>query len=150
MAIKRGSKVDKSLSNAAMSDLMFLLLVFMIIATTLIKPNMPKVEVDLPKNEKNLSKEVDDTEPPRVSIKYIGENNYEFYVNDVKVDGFEGVDRTLKALLKIEEGSAGNAQKTPILLHCDKRVAYEEAVKMLLMAQENGFRLLLATKPGQQ
>ena len=149
MAIKRGSKVDKSLSNAAMSDLMFLLLVFMIIATTLIKPNMPKVEVDLPKNEKNLSKEVDDTEPPRVSIKYVGANNYEFYVNDAKVDGFAGVERTLKAMLKLEEGTA-KAQKTTVLLHCDKRVAYEEAVKMLLMAQENGFRLLLATKPGQQ
>ena len=149
MAIKRGSKVDKSLSNAAMSDLMFLLLVFMIIATTLIKPNMPKVEVDLPKNEKNLSKEVDDIEPPRVTIEYVGANNYEFYVNDEKVDGFEGVERTLKALLKLEEGAV-KAQSVPILLHCDKRVSYEEAVKMLLMAQENGFRLLLATKAGQQ
>ena len=145
MAIKRGSKVEKSFSNAAMSDLMFLLLVFMIIATTLIKPNMPKVEVDLPKNEKNLSKEVDDTVPPRVSIKYIGQNNYEFYVNDEKIDdGFAGVERELLALLKGKD-----VQNTPVLLHCDKRVAYDEAVKMLLMAQEHGFRLLLATKPGQ-
>lgn len=148
MAIKRGSKVEKSFSNAAMSDLMFLLLVFMIIATTLIKPNMPKVEVDLPKNEKNLSKEVDDTVPPRVTIEYIGQNNYKFYVNDKDVDSFAGVERTLIELLKGKDGT-GDVTKTPVLLHCDKRVAYDEAVKMLLMAQEHGFRLLLATKPGQ-
>lgn len=38
MAIKRGSKVDKSFSSASMTDLIFLLLLFMLIATTLINP----------------------------------------------------------------------------------------------------------------
>ena len=33
MAIKRGSKVDKSFSSASMTDLIFLLLLFMLIAT---------------------------------------------------------------------------------------------------------------------
>ncbi|MEE1099124.1 MAG: biopolymer transporter ExbD, partial [Alistipes sp.] len=39
MAIKRGSKVDQSFSSASMTDLMFLLLVFLLMATTLINPN---------------------------------------------------------------------------------------------------------------
>ena len=38
MAIKHGSKVDKSYSSASMTDLMFLLLLFLLIATTLINP----------------------------------------------------------------------------------------------------------------
>ena len=42
MAIKRGSKVDNSFSCSSMTDLMFLLLIFMIIATTLINPNAIK------------------------------------------------------------------------------------------------------------
>ena len=42
MAIKRGSKVDKSFSSASMTDLIFLLLLFMLIATTLINPNAIK------------------------------------------------------------------------------------------------------------
>ena len=43
MAIKRGSKVDKSFSSASMTDLIFLLLLFMLIATTLINPNAIKL-----------------------------------------------------------------------------------------------------------
>ena len=34
MAIKHGSKVDKSFSASSMTDLMFLLLLFLLIATT--------------------------------------------------------------------------------------------------------------------
>ena len=43
MAIKHGSKVDKSYSSASMTDLMFLLLLFLLIATTLINPNALKL-----------------------------------------------------------------------------------------------------------
>ena len=43
MAIKRGSKVNQSFSASSMTDLMFLLLLFMIIATTLINPNALKL-----------------------------------------------------------------------------------------------------------
>ena len=43
MAIKHGSKVDKSFSASSMTDLMFLLLLFLLIATTLINPNALKL-----------------------------------------------------------------------------------------------------------
>ena len=36
MAIRRGSKVNSAFSSASMTDLMFLLLVFMLIATCLL------------------------------------------------------------------------------------------------------------------
>ena len=52
MAIKRGSKVDKSFSSASMTDLMFLLLVFLLMATTLINPNA--IKVVLPKSSNQL------------------------------------------------------------------------------------------------
>ena len=52
MAIKRGSKVDKSFSAASMTDLMFLLLIFMLVATTLINPNA--LRLVLPKSSNQL------------------------------------------------------------------------------------------------
>ena len=52
MAIKRGSKVDKSFSSASMTDLIFLLLLFMLIATTLINPNA--IKLILPKSSNQL------------------------------------------------------------------------------------------------
>ena len=52
MAIKHGSKVDKSYSSASMTDLMFLLLLFLLIATTLINPN--ELKLMLPKSANQL------------------------------------------------------------------------------------------------
>ena len=45
MAIKHGSKVDKSYSSASMTDLMFLLLLFLLIAMTMIKTHAMKTMI---------------------------------------------------------------------------------------------------------
>ena len=39
MAIKRSSKVSTQFSASSMTDLVFLLLIFMVLATTMINPN---------------------------------------------------------------------------------------------------------------
>ena len=51
MAIRRGSKVSSAFSAASMTDLMFLLLVFMLIATTLINPNALKLTLPTSNNQ---------------------------------------------------------------------------------------------------
>ena len=51
MAIRRGSKVNSAFSSASMTDLMFLLLVFMLIATTLINPNALKLTLPTSNNQ---------------------------------------------------------------------------------------------------
>ena len=132
MAIKRGSKVDKSFSNAAMSDLMFLLLIFMLIATTLINPNALKLE--LPKSSNQLK----DKAVTTVSIEQRGAD-YIYYVELEKVSGIGGVERALKSRLE------GQEQPT-VSLHCDKKVAVDEVVKVMNIAKDNGYRLILATQ----
>ncbi|MBP3551061.1 MAG: biopolymer transporter ExbD [Alistipes sp.] len=132
MAIKRGSKVDKSFSQSAMTDLMFLLLIFMLIATTLINPNALKLE--LPKSSNQLKDKAITT----VSIEQKGAE-YIYYVELDKVQGIEGVERALKARLE------GQEQPT-ISLHCDKKVAVDEVVKVMNIAKDNGYRLILATQ----
>ena len=132
MAIKRGSKVDKSFSSSAMTDLMFLLLIFMIIATTLINPNALKLE--LPKSSNQLKDKAITT----VSIEQKG-SEYIYYVELEKVSGMGGVKRALEERLK--------DQKEPtVSLHCDKRVAVDEVVKVMNIAKDNGYRLILATQ----
>ena len=132
MAIKRGSKVDKSFSQSAMTDLMFLLLIFMLIATTLINPNALKLE--LPKSSNQLKDKAITT----VSIEQKGAE-YIYYVELDKVQGIEGVERALKARLE------GQEQPT-VSLHCDKKVAVDEVVKVMNIAKDNGYRLILATQ----
>ena len=132
MAIKRGSKVDKSFSSSAMTDLMFLLLIFMLIATTLINPNALKLE--LPKSSNQLKDKAITT----VSIEQKG-SEYVYYVELDKVSGVEGVERALKARLEGQESPT-------VSLHCDKKVAVDEVVKVMNIAKDNGYRLILATQ----
>lgn len=133
MAIKRGSKVDKSFSSSAMTDLMFLLLIFMIIATTLINPNALKLL--LPKSSNQLKDKAITT----VSIQKAGAG-YNYYVELDRVQGIEGVEAALRERL------AG--QQTPtVSLHCDKTVAVDEVVKVMNIAKDNDYRLILATQP---
>ena len=132
MAIKRGSKVDKSFASSAMTDLMFLLLIFMIIATTLINPTALKLE--LPKSSNQLKDKAITT----VSIEQRG-SEYIYYVELDKVAGIGGVERALKARLE------GQEQPT-VSLHCDKKVAVDEVVKVMNIAKDNGYRLILATQ----
>ena len=133
MAIKYGSKVDKSFSSSAMTDLMFLLLIFMLIATTLINPNALKLALP------NSSNQLKDKAITTVSIEQKG-STYNYYVELEPVDGIEGVARALRARLE------GQEQPT-VSLHCDKTVAVDEVVKVMNIAKDNDYKLILATQP---
>ena len=118
MAIKHGSKVDKSYSSASMTDLMFLLLLFLLIATTLINPNALKLM--LPKSSNMLK----DKAVTTVSIQDTGHGKYRYYVELQDVGSVEGVS-----------------------LHADKTVAWDEIIKVMNVAKNNGYKLIAATSP---
>ena len=133
MAIKHGSKVDKSFSAASMTDLMFLLLLFMLIATTLINPNA--IRLILPKSSNQLK----DKAMTTVSIQDTG-SGYRYYVETEDVGSLDGVERTRRTRLEGQENPT-------VSLHCDKTVAFDEVVAMMRMAKANGFTLIAATSP---
>jgi len=134
MAIKHGSKVDKSFSASSMTDLMFLLLLFLLIATTLISPNALKLI--LPKSSNQLK----DKAVTTVSIQDAGQGRYRYYVELQEVGSLEGVERALQERL---EGQ----QEPPVSLHADKTVAWDEVVKVMNIARNNGYKLIAATSP---
>ena len=133
MAIKHGSKVDKSFSASSMTDLMFLLLLFLLIATTLINPNALKLM--LPKSSNQLK----DKAMTTVSIQDTG-HGYRYYVELQDVGSIEGVERALTTRLEGQE-------EPTVSLHCDKTVAVDEVVKVMNIAKDNNYKLILATAP---
>lgn len=133
MAIKHGSKVDKSFSASSMTDLMFLLLLFLLIATTLINPNALKLM--LPKSSNQLK----DKAMTTVSIQDTG-HGYRYYVELQDVGSIEGVERALTTRLEGQEDPT-------VSLHCDKTVAVDEVVKVMNIAKDNKYKLILATSP---
>lgn len=116
-----------------MTDLMFLLLIFMLIATTLINPNALKLM--LPKSSNQLKDKAITT----VSIQNAG-GKYNYYVELEKVSGLGGVEAALKERLSGQESPT-------VSLHCDKSVAVDEVVKVMNIAKNNGYLLILATEP---
>ena len=133
MAIKHGSKVDKSFSASSMTDLMFLLLLFLLIATTLINPTALKLM--LPKSSNQLK----DKAMTTVSIQDTG-HGYRYYVELQDVGSIEGVERALSTRLEGQE-------EPTVSLHCDKTVAVDEVVKVMNIAKDNKYKLILATTP---
>ena len=122
MAIKHGSKVEKSFSASSMTDLMFLLLLFLLIATTLINPNALKLM--LPKSSNQLK----DKAMTTVSVQDTG-GRYRYYVELQEVGSIEGVERALKARLDGQKDAT-------VSLHCDKSVAVDEVVKVMNIAKD--------------
>lgn len=129
MAIKRGSKVDKSFSAASMTDLMFLLLIFMLIATTLINPNALKLL--LPKSANQLK------EKPYTTVSVTADLNYFVETEPVSFSQLESVLQT----------KLNGVEEPTVSLHCDKSVAVDEVVKVMNIAKDNKYKLILATSP---
>ena len=129
MAIRSKNKVSTNFSMSSMTDIVFLLLIFFVITSTLISPNALKLL--LPKSSsKTLSKQT-------ISVSITKE--LEYYVNQDKVQ-FENIEAILKQQLAGEEDPG-------VILHAEKSVPIEEAVKVMDIANRNKYKLVLATAP---
>lgn len=128
MAIKYGSKVDKSFSSASMTDLMFLLLLFMLMATTLINPNA--LRLALPKSSNQLN------EKAFTSVSIDASNN--FYIELEPVAKGQLGELLVSRLTGVENPT--------ISLHADKSIALDEVVYVMNIAKEYDWRLILATE----
>lgn len=127
MAIKRSSKVETSFGASAMTDMMFLLLIFFLVLTTLINTNA--LDIMLPKSSNKVT--------DKASLTMSVTNDLKYYIDGNEVE-FEEVESTLKSKL---EGS----DKPLIMLNIDKRVSVDEFAKIMNIAKTNNFALYMMT-----
>jgi len=116
---------------ASMTDIVFLLLIFFLVTSTLINPNA--LRLLLPKSNSQTP------EKPKVSvsIKHLGEKKFEYYVNSKRVP-FNEIERNLQLELI-------NREDPVVSLFIDKTVPIEEAVRILNIGSRNNYRMILAT-----
>ena len=129
MAIRRKSKLIKEVGSSAQTDLIFLLLMFMMMATTLINPNALKLT--LPKSSNQLK------ERPYTTVSVT--KDLQFYLDGERVP-FSQLEGALAAKM------AESDDKT-VSLHADEGVPIGEVVKVMNIANNNQYRLILATQP---
>ncbi|MDR1584522.1 MAG: biopolymer transporter ExbD [Prevotellaceae bacterium] len=133
MSIKRSSKVNSGFSMASMTDIVFLLLIFFLVTSTLINPNA--LRLLLPKS----NSQTPDKPRVSVSIKHLGENKFEFYVKN-KLVPFNEIERSLQLELI-------NETDPVVSIFVDKTAPTEQLVRVLNIAHRNKYRPILATSP---
>ena len=129
MAIKSRNKISASFSMAGMSDIVFLLLIFFMVTSTLIHPTALKLL--LPKGSSQAAAK------PLTTVSITPDLQY--YVEDQAV-AFEDLEETLAAKI-------GQAEETYVSLHADRTVPIEYVVRVMNIAKNNQYKLILATSP---
>lgn len=134
MALKRRTKISPNFSMASMTDIIFLLLIFFMITSTVVSPNA--IKVLLPQGKQQTSAK------PLTRVIIDKELNY--FV------GFGNEDEQAIGLAELPAFLQGCADKEPdmyVALYADETVPYREIVKILNIANENHFKMVLATRP---
>jgi biopolymer transport protein ExbD len=131
MAIKSRSKRSIQFSMASMSDLVFLLLIFFMITSTMIAPNA--IKLLLPQSNSQVQAKAVTT----ISIR----GDLQYFIETTPIN-YEQLELLLQAKMK------GNSEPV-ISLHADKSVPVEQIVKVMNIAQRNKYKLILATTAEQ-
>ena len=129
MALRSRNKVSANFNMSSMTDIVFLLLIFFMLTSTLVSPNALKLLLPSSK-AKTLEKQT-------ISISIT--KDVEFYINESPVTQ-NTIEQELKLLIN-------NEQEPAIILHADKTVDIEHVVKVMDIAYRNKYKIVLATKP---
>ena len=123
------------MSMSSMTDIVFLLLIFFLVTSTLINPNALKLL--LPKSTGQVSAKPTVT----VSIKDWGEDRYTYHINgDEAPLPFGQVEDQLVGLLQSSEDPTFS-------IYADESVPVKELVQVMNIAKRNHYKVILATSP---
>ena len=135
MAIKSRNKVDVVFNSSSMSDLVFLLLIFFMLTSTLVAPNA--IKLMLPSsNSKTMAKQT-------VTV-YINEQ-YNYFVEETAVN-----EEQLADMINTQLGA--DAEGT-VVVRSDKSVPVQyvvnviDAVNEINSATQQNHKVILATSP---
>ena len=134
MGLNKRSKIDASFSMASMTDIIFLLLLFFIISSTMSSPN--DIKLNLPQSKADTSTK---SVIAKVSIDSTG--NYFVAKGDEPA-----VPIAAELLEPFILDLVAQDTTTFIALHADQNIAYKEVVKVLDIANQHKLKLVIATK----
>jgi biopolymer transport protein ExbD len=126
---KRHKRASAEVHTSAMNDIMFFLLLFFLIASTVTNPNVIKLMLPKSSSGQSISKKT-----ITVSIK----QDLTYYVEKKEVKESD-LNAELSAYKKL-------ATELTIVLHVDRTVAIQNVVSVMDIAQKLNIKLVLATE----
>lgn len=131
MALKHRNKVNVNFNMASMTDIVFLLLLFFMITSTMVAPNALKLL--LPQSDNQTIAKAITTISITADLKY--------YINEdgnLRRVAFSELEPFLQKVIKTND-------ETYLSLHTDKSVPIEQVVNVMNIAKRNGIKMILAT-----
>ena len=134
MALRRITKADPNISMSSMTDIVFLLLIFFLVTSTLVNPNALKLL--LPKSTGQVGAKA----TVSVSIKDWGDDKYTYHINgEQQPVPFSEVEDELVDLLQSEEDPTFS-------IYSDESVPIGEIGQVMNIAKRNHYKVILATQ----
>lgn len=134
MALKRVTKADPTFSMSSMTDIVFLLLIFFLVTSTLVNPNALKLL--LPKSTGQVGAKA----TVSVSIKDWGEERFTYHINgDEAPIPLSEIENEIIGLLQTEEDPTFS-------IYSDESVPIKEIVGIMNIAKRNHYKVILATQ----
>ena len=137
MSLKRTNNMMAAFSMASMTDVIFLLLIFFMVTSTVVFPTA--LEVNLPESSHQTAL--------KPSTRVFIDSESRLYVS---VAGEEPAEVTLESLAgALAEARAKATPDTDdfIAVYADEEVTYGSRVKVLDLGAQNNLKMVLATKP---
>lgn len=131
MALKKRNKVNAEFSMASLTDIIFLLLIFFMLTSTLVSPNALRL---------TLPSSTSKTVAPQsytISIK----NNGSYFLNGVEMS-LGNIERQLRV-----DMSGGGEEKPTVVIAADKTSQLDFTVQVMDLANRLGAQAIIATDP---
>jgi len=129
MNLRQKNKAGAEIFTSAMNDIMFFLMLFFIIVSTLLNPNVIKLSLPSAKNTQSLHKK---------EILLSVNKDLQYFVNNQQVP-FE----QLQSVLSVE---ANKDKEAFVVLRCDKTLAVQQLVNVLEIGNKLNVKMILATQ----
>lgn len=130
MNLRRRQRPAAEVQTSAMNDIMFFLMLFFLIASTVTNPNVIKLLLPRSDSGQSVSKKT-------VTIAVTKDLEYFMDKRPVK---FDEIQPRL-------QGYKQQVQELTIVLYVDRTVAIQDVVQIMDIANKMGVKLVLATEP---
>lgn len=132
MALQSSNKIDPNFSMSSLTDIIFLLLIFFMLTSTVVTPN--GLNLLLPSSNSQTMVQ------GKVSVSIT--QNLEYYVGQDQIN-FEDLETAIREAIAATE----DPKNTTVVLNAEKTVPIDEVVQVMNIANEMNVRMLLATNP---
>ncbi len=129
MNLRQKNKAGAEIFTSAMNDIMFFLMLFFIIVSTLLNPNVIKLSLPSAKNTQSLHKK---------EILLSVNKDLQYFVNNQQVP-FEQLQSVLAA-------ESSKDREAFVVLRCDKTLAIQQLVNVLEIGNKLNVKMILATQ----